>query len=146
MEVRLPNVPEHMAPGLAKVAQFVALIFGLRVATSEMRCCPLGGRWVGEQPEVCMSQEVVARHLRTLCALGVLTHVGNVPRRPKTDKGTETTRLYALGVAARGGALRVPTRHELHRRIHPDPVGDEPTPADPEPHAELENLGAMFPA
>ena len=108
MEVRLPNVPEHMAPGLAKVAQFVALIFGLRVATSEMRCCPLGGQWVGEQPEVSMSQEVVARHLRTLCALGVLTHVGNVPRRPKTDKGTETTRLYALGVAARGEPFACP--------------------------------------
>jgi hypothetical protein len=108
MEVRLPNLPDHLSPGLRKVAMFVALVFGVRVAASEMRCAPLAGEWVGRQPEVDMAQPVVSSHLRTLCRLGVITHVGNVPARGDRRKGSETTRLYALGVATKGEPLARP--------------------------------------
>ena len=145
MEVRLPNVPEHMAPGLAEVAQFVALIFGLRVATSEMRCCPLGGQWVGEQPEVSMSQ-ALWRGTCGRCVRWVSSPTWATCRAvPRRTRGRDDPAIRAR-CRCPGRALRVPTRHELHRRIHPDPRRRRTHAGRPEPHAELENLGAMFPA
>jgi DNA-binding transcriptional ArsR family regulator len=143
MEVRLPNLPDHMSPGLRKVAMFVALVFGVRVAASEMRCAPLAGGWVGRQPEVDMVQPIVSSHLRTLRRLGVITHVGNVPRRDDKRKGSETTRLYALGVATRGEPFACPPGASYIEGFIRSAEPHEPATPDADPFGEVEDLGAV---
>jgi hypothetical protein len=143
MEVRLPNLPAHMSPGLSKVAGFVALVLGVRVAASEMRCVPLGGEWVGKQHEVAMAQPIVASHLRTLRDFGVITHVGNAPARGEKKKGSETVRLYALGVAAWGEPFAQPPGASYIEGFIRPPEPDEPAPSVAEPLPEGEHFGPV---
>jgi hypothetical protein len=125
---------------------FVALLFGVRVANSEMRCAPMSGRWVGRQPEVRLTQPAASSHLKLLCSLGTITHVGNLKPIGEIEKGTETTRLYALGVAAWGEPFACPPGTSYIEGFIRPSVADEPTAPDSEPLSEVEDDGTMFDA
>ena len=140
----MPNLPDRMSGGLVRVVRFVTLLFGVRVANSEMRCAPMSGRWVARQPEVQLTQPAVAAYLKLLCQLSVLTHVGNMKPTGQKEKGRETTRLYALGVATWGEPFACPPGTSYVEGFIRPPEPDEAAAANPQPQPEVEDDGAMF--
>lgn len=87
--VRIP-FPDGLPPALARVAESVYLIGGLRLAVGDYRPLPLGSEWLGKQ--LGLSQPTAHRVLCALVEQGALSSEGAMPRRA----GRRGTNLYGI--------------------------------------------------
>lgn len=90
--VELPPLPPGSSPAVRKVAEFFALVRGLRLAVCDQRDVPFAGRWVARY--VGLPERSVYRVLEVLRAAGVLERAGSLPRGPRRSYGTA---LYVPG-------------------------------------------------
>lgn len=91
LPVRLPQLPEDAPPLAHRVADDMALLFGLRLAAFEDRPAPISARWHARRLSI--DRQTANRAHRYLIRVGVLVDAGAMPGRG----GQRGTRLYALG-------------------------------------------------
>jgi hypothetical protein len=98
--VELPPLPGSATAPMRAVADFFALVCGVRLWAGEDRSAPFACGWVAEKLE--LPKTTVHRALRQLVSCGVLASAGSMPGRG----GKRGTHLYEPGVvaAAAGGA------------------------------------------
>jgi len=92
VEVGLPPVPRSCSPDLARVAEFFALVYGLRLAASDGRPVPFAAGWIAEK--LGLETKQTAYRLRCqLVTAGVLVKVGAMHGR----NGRRGTDLFLPG-------------------------------------------------
>lgn len=110
------QLPDDLPSACAKVAEFVALVVGLRLSCGDDRPAPLGREWVADH--VGLSPATTERALHYLDRRGWLTREGNMPARRPGRRGTA---LYGIaGYTAPGGSDGMPVAG-----LEPGPVAVE---------------------
>lgn len=114
MPVALPSLPEPVSLVVARVAEFYALVRGLRLSMEDDRPVPFACGWVAEK--IGVRKVAVWRARNRLVEAGVLVHAGTLPGRGK--RGTD---LFLPG-ALEGRAVGVEAHREPEVEAPDDPV------------------------